>query len=206
MTVLGGILLWNEAAIFLRSGDGRAERLAPLENGTYKTGVSVFSNRTLMLDCDEAMTSTFARLQPATVRRSYAENCIVAADRILSRRPTDGLAHLVKANAYAHLQNRERMNEALGLSQALSPQEGWLANGRLRLALPLYQDLPDALKAAVAADVAVLAASRGSSAWLAQLYLRKDKNPEVLLQILDTLPDALKANVLAEIRKATSLR
>jgi hypothetical protein len=206
MIVLGGALLWNEAAIFFRGGDGRAERLSPLTSGTYKTGVSVFSNRTLMLDCDEALTSTFGRLQPATVRRNYAESCVAAADEVLARRPTDGLAYLVKANAYAFLDNRDGMMEALRLSQSLAPQEGWIADGRLRLALPLYLDLPEALQKAIASDVAVLASSRRSAAWLARLYLRKDKSPEVLLQLLDTLPDASKGNVLAEIRTATSLR
>ncbi|MCY1708339.1 hypothetical protein [Pannonibacter sp. SL95] len=206
LALLGGVLLWNEAALFLKSGDGRGARLAPLTNGTYTTGVSVFSNRTLMLDCDEALTSTFGRLQPSAVRRSYAESCIAAADDVLARRPTDGLAYLVKANAYAFLENRDGMIDALRLSQALAPQEGWIADGRLRLALPLYMDLPDALQKAIAADVAVLASSRRSAAWLARLYLRKEKGPDVLLQILDTLPDASKGNVLAEIRTATSLR
>lgn len=206
MTLLGAVVLWNEAAVFLKSGGSRADRLAPLATGAYSTGISVFSNRTLMLDCDEALNSTFGRLQTQDVRKAYARSCLAAANDVLHRRPTDGMAYLVKANAHAFLGEPDQMTEALILSQSLSPQEGWIADGRLRLALPLYGDLTDEARAAVASDVAVLAASRRSAAWLARLYLRKDKSPETLLQILDTLPDSAKANVLAEIRSATKLR
>lgn len=206
LAALGGIILYTEAAIFLKSGGGRNERLSPLVSGTYATGLSGFSNRILMLDCDEALNSTFGKLQPADTRVAYAQNCLQAADDVLKRRPSDGLAHLVKANAYQYLGDNQAMARSLVLSQHMSPGEGWIADGRLRLGLPIYPDLPADAAAAVAADVALLASSRRSAAWLARLYLRKDKSPEVLLSLVDILPDGSKANVLAEIRAATRLR
>ncbi|NBN78585.1 hypothetical protein GWI72_09925 [Microvirga tunisiensis] len=203
MIVIGAVVLWQETSIFLTSGQSRSERLAPLLTGDVQTGLSGYANRILLQDCDEAMNSTFGRLLPQDTRRAYAGNCDRLADEVLDQRPADGLALLIKASANFILGNDSEAAAALTLSQKLSPGEGWLADGRLKQGLPRYADLPDEAKAALTQDVALLASSRRSAAWLARLYLRRDGRQEVLATLFEALPDASKRNVLAEIRAAS---
>lgn len=192
-------VLGESSAFFTRSGN-MAERLAPLYDGSAHVSHSTYANKLLMRDCDEALSSVYARLLPQEQQLAGARNCLALAKSVNEASPADGLAWLIQAKAQDALGDMQSSAASLGRSQQASAGEGWLAVSRIRFLLPRLSRMGEAAQGIMASDVKLLALSRNGPARLAELYKQQGDNGQALIGIIDKLPDDAKARFLRQLR------
>lgn len=192
-------VLGESSAFFTRSGN-MAERLEPLYNGTAHVSHSTYANKLLMRDCDEALSSVYARLLPQEQRLAGARSCLALSEDVNASSPADGLAWLIQAKAQDALGDMPAAAAALRRSQEASAGEGWLAVSRIRFLLPRLSGMGEAAQAVFVPDVTLLAMSRNGPARLAEIYKQHGENGQALIGIIDKLPDTAKAQFLKQLR------
>ncbi len=192
-------VLGESSAFFTRSGN-MAERLEPLYNGAAHVSHSTYANKLLMRDCDEALSSVYARLLPQDQRLAGARNCLALSEAVNTASPADGLAWLIRAKAQDAIGDMSAAADALRRSQQASAGEGWLAVSRIRFLLPRLAGMGEAAQTVLAPDVTLLAMSRNGSARLAEIYKLNRDNEQALIGIIDRLPDDAKAQFLKQLR------
>jgi hypothetical protein len=192
-------MLGESSAFFTRSGN-MAERLAPLYDGSAHVSHSTYANKLLMRDCDEALSSVYARLLPQEQRQAGARSCLALAKAVNGESPADGLAWLIQAKAQDALGDMPAASAALRRSQEASAGEGWLAVSRIRFLLPRLSQMGEAAQAVITSDVTLLAMSWNGPARLAELYKQQGDHGQALIGIIDKLPDDAKARFLRQLR------
>lgn len=192
------VLLPAEYAALRLSRAPLPERIALLAGAEIARPASLRGQSLLLMACDEALRGPHAALQPAAARTRIAGHCLGLADGILARAPTLSLAHLVRAGAL-HATAAPGFAEALHLSQATGPAEGWIAQRRFDLAARGHAALDAPARAAFAQDAALLIAGGAGRELVAARYLRHPEIREAVTAAAETLPAALQRGFLAEV-------
>ncbi len=192
-------VIGESSAFFTRSGN-QAERLQPLYDGGARASLSTYSNKLLMRDCDEALSSVYARLLPQEQREAGARNCLALAREVTGGSPASGVAWLIQAKAQDVLGDRAAAAAAIRRSQEASAGEGWLAVSRIRFLLPRLSAMGEEGRAILVPDVTLLAMSRNGPARLAELYQQNGENGQALIGIIDSLPNEPKTQFLRQLR------
>lgn len=161
---------------------------------------SLRGQRAQLEACDRALRGPFAALQTADRRARLAWRCADLAGAILARAPTLGLAHLVRAEAALVRADPAGFSQALTLAQRTAPAEGWLAQRRLDLALPVWADLSAKAQGAVGADAALLIAAPRYRGAMAQRWHAEPQIRPVLVSAAKTLPPGAQRAFLHAVK------
>ncbi len=194
----------GESSVFFTRSGNQAERLQPIYDGAARISLSTYSNKLLMRDCDEAITSLYAQLLPQDQRLAGARHCLDLARQVTGASPANGVAWLIQAKAHDLLGDSASALAAVRRSQEASAGEGWLAISRLRFLLPRAAAMDEAIEAVITPDVTLLAMSQNGAAPLAELYRQQGENGQVLIGIIDSLPNDPKARFLRQLRALSS--
>lgn len=186
----------NPARTFLR-----ANSVAP----TFPNPRSWPRQQALLKECDDTLSSPFARLAVPAARERVVASCLELAEAVQASSPTASLPHLIEAQAL-HLRNAapERAQAAFVQAQALAPSEGWLAARRLRFGVPIWADLRDAqaMQSALAADVQLIVAIERFRPLLVDIYEKQPKRRDWLLAAMTNASDQDKRRFLVDIRNS----
>lgn len=203
-TVIGGVISGAmflpeyQSVIWLQKS--QEQQFQSLVRGELRAGLSERAIYGTLEMCFAVSRSVHALLAPTDSRLSAAQGCSDYAQRVLGKMPYLGFAHLVEAQAQATLGNAGAMNAALAASVLGAPNEGWLAERRLQLAIEEFNALDQAGAAALRADIGVLFLSPAHVEGLAQTYLRSPQMRDLLTAVAEEQPATVQRRFLFLVR------
>lgn len=121
--------------------------------------------------CARVQRSQYSRLQSGPARSAIAGYCLRLADRIRIRMPTSSLAHYISALSMQGIGD-PAWQDALNLSQAMGPNEGWMAERRFDLGVAAIGSLSHTAILAVEQDAHLLLSSLKYRALVIDRYAR----------------------------------
>jgi hypothetical protein len=146
------------------------------------------------------MTSLEMRLLPVRDQKQLGEGCRNLANEVLRTNPSRALAHLTLAIAADQAADFTTMQTALVRAQTNAPEEGWLADWRMRLALPHYPNLSQAARIGFESDVALLMGTPVLRQAVVAQYLSQESARELLIAIAEQQPARIQNAFFYEIR------
>ncbi len=201
---LGLYAAWLEGRAFLVTPVSDADRFAVLVERRGVTGLSVYSTRYLLEDCDTALTGAYGRLQPEERRRAAATACRDIAAEAVARSRMDGLAHTIGARASAALGDMQAAAAGLIRSARATPHEMWQAHRRLLVMREWALDEDPALAGQFRRDMAVLAATREGRERLARWYVAQPERRDLIASVVDGQGEHAKRDFLNAVRAASA--
>lgn len=175
------------------------QQLFALAEGGVHLPSSIRAERAVLRACDAALASPLGLFQPQETRAALQANCASLAREAHDRSPTSSWAHLAVAAA---AQTDADFGQAIVRSQATGAYEGELAQRRFALGISRLERGDDALKSALAADVAVLAQFSAGRAQLVQSYLAYPEQREFIASASEKAPDEAQRAFIQALRKA----
>lgn len=201
---LGLYAVWLEGRAFLMTPVSDAERFSALVERRGVAGLSVFSTRYLLEDCDAALTGAYGRFQPEERRRAAATACRDIAADAVERSRMDGLAHTTGARASAMLGDMQAAASGLLQSARATPHEMWQAHRRLLVMREWTLDEDAALAEQFRRDMAVLAATREGRERLARWYVAQPERRDLIAAVVDGQGEHAKRDFLNAVRAASA--
>jgi hypothetical protein len=147
------------------------------------------------------MRSLEMRLLPNLDQMRLTQSCRDLAARILQRNPSRALAHLTRAIAADRAGDFRAMQASLVRAHAHAPQEGWLADWRMRLALPYFENLSQVARMGVESDVALLMGSSRLRRVVVAQYLHNESSRAALIAVAEKQPADVQAAFFSDVRK-----
>ncbi|WP_439103160.1 hypothetical protein [Celeribacter marinus] len=149
---------------------------------------SIRSQSALLEMCNDGLISPLSTAVARETYRHAATQCGAYAMRVIRTNPTWGLAWFTAARAAWASGDNVAAHDALARSTHLAPNEGWLAQKRVLLAL----DLPhsDAIAAGLEHDLTVLLSDKTTRAWLAELVAVHPTAHLSITSNIDAIPRA----------------
>lgn len=200
--LVGAYAAWLEARAFFVTPVSDTDRFSALADHRGVAGLSVFSTRYLLQDCDAALTGAYGRLQPDERRRAVAAACRDIAAAAVAQSRMDGLAHTIGARASAVLGNLEEAARSLLESAGATPHEMWQAQRRLLVMREWALDGDPALAEQFRRDMAVAAATREGRHWLARWYAGQPDRRELIVSVVEGQGEHAKRDFLNAVRAA----
>lgn len=204
----GGVLLAAglvaglvEARPYLALAPEMEPRIALLATAPVQPGLSIDSARLVLDSCTWAMTSLAGRTQPTQIRNRIAQNCRLTAKGIVAVSPSSAEGWYVLALAAAQQGRRAEFSANLIRSQAVAPNEEWLAALRVALAEARHDWTNAGLTRIERADIAVLLASRRGVAAMAARFVEDPGFRARATEIADQLPPETQARFVAALRR-----
>ncbi|WP_420004401.1 hypothetical protein [Arenibacterium sp. LLYu02] len=149
--------------------------------------------------CNEALIAPIKPFYEAASVRMTAEACRAQAQKALAGTPSWGLAHFSLARAEFESGNREASIAAYVVSGQTAPNEGWITQKRVLLALDIGID--DAVRPVFEQDIRLLLSEPRLAAWLAQVYLALPQHRDAIVTAAETGSQNDKAKFLSSIRR-----
>jgi len=204
LLVVGLYASWVEGRAFFVTPTSDADRFSALVERHGVAGLSVFSTRYLLQDCDAALTGAYGRLQPEERRSAAATACRDIAAEAVERTPMDGLAHTTGARASAVLGDMRAAVTSLLRSAGATPHEMWQAQRRLLVMREWALDEEPALAEQFRRDMAVVAATREGRHWLARWYVGAPERRDLIASVVDGQGEFAKRDFLNAVRAASA--
>ena len=204
--IAASLTVFAEGRVFFSDRLDQRERLASVLNDATGFGPSTYSKRLYLDDCLEALTSVRGRTLPATERVTLSTACRENALKIIATHPPNGFAHYMAALASAAIGEEQAFNEYLAASREVSPNEGWLAELRIKLSDEHERLLDDGNQSNMDQDIATLAQSNHGAGWLARKALVDDAFRERAITVLETLPPSSSRRFVNAFRAAVNGR
>ncbi|MEZ5779565.1 MAG: hypothetical protein R3E44_14515 [Paracoccaceae bacterium] len=170
LAVAGAAGFQREAADFFRSSEMAPQRAfaRPDRSPTMAIGLSSVAEglEPCLIAIDRIAWGKF----PEDERRQTAQHCLARADRALRLYPALAAAHQLRAECLSLLGATDAAVESLGYAAATAPNDAWLLQRRVMLALLLPRDERADLQPLVDASVIRLMRTFPTRQWLAELY------------------------------------
>lgn len=199
--------LWagiQEASLFFDSGTTDAARFDRLERNAPSAGLSSHSSKIALVDCNRSLASFHGRIQPQERRNIVFEHCRDYAKKVLAKNPSDGLAWYVTAEANAGLEDYAGFNEALYMSHAVTANEAWIADVRVRLSLRHLDNLSPAVRENVSSDISMLTLSEDGAMRLSRIYNAGDAQKDFIVDVVEALKPEQQRRFVRNLRKLRS--
>lgn len=196
----GGYLAAREFAPFAFSFAPRSEIFERLMLEPAPVPPSTFGTNVALEICDETMTRLSFYLAPTARMSAVAHSCIETAGTAVSQMPSHSYGYYIGALAHYALGEVETAVAALERSQAVGPNEQWLAERRVALAELHYATLGTYAGAGHLADLALLAQSRRGIRSIAARYIASPAFRERVTAIVETLPEEIQQRFVTVVR------
>lgn len=206
MLGVGLYAAWMEGRAFLTTPVSDEERFSALAEGRDAVGLSAYSTRYLLQDCEAALTEAYGRLQPEERRRAVAASCRDVAADAIGRSRLDGFAHTVSARASAMLGDIGDAHAGVRRSAQTTPHEMWQAQRRLLVVREWSLDEDPATAELFRRDIAVLANTRDGRRWLARWYVAQPERRDLIASVVDGQEERAKRDFLNAVRSASAAR
>lgn len=194
--------LIQEANPFLAGSGPMEVRVNGIIGGGRLLGWSSTAQNEFLRDCVTAMPSLNARILPPEQQAILQTRCRNGAEDIVAHSPINAFAWSAMAELARFAQDYGAMNLALVNSQAIGPNELWIAERRVDTAEAAYDALSEPALAANRADLAVVASSPVAVRSIALRYIVQPAFRERITAIVETLPPAVQNRFLNNIRNA----
>lgn len=196
---LGGWTAFQESAQNFRGGSTPVRQLLAMADANAPIGLSIMSQRNTLMDCELALRSDRS-LEVAYLSSEESERllplCRNIAANVAGRSPAMSLAWIVLAAAAARSDDMTTFNDSLVRSQLTAPNEGWLADLRLRQADAHLADLSDEAVAGYEGDLRVLTFDPYQIWTLARRYIADEPFRARMQVALETTPTVVQARFL----------
>lgn len=196
----GAYLAAREIAPFSFSFAPRSEILERLTREPVPVPPSIFGTNVALEICDDTMNRLSFPLAPSAAMSAVAQSCLETAGTAISQMPGHSYGYYVGALAHYALGDAETALGSLKRSQAIGPNEQWLAERRVALAELHHADLEDYAEAGHLADLALLAQSRRGIRSIAARYVADPSFRERVTAIVETLPDEIQQRFVSVVR------
>lgn len=196
----GAYLVAREMAPFDFSFAPRSEIFERLASEPAPVPPSIFGTNVALEICDETMSRLSFQLAPTERKSAVAISCLETAQYALSGAPSLSYGHFVASIAHFALGNAEPALLALERSQALGPNEQWIAERRVGLAEVHYDALGDYAGAGHLADLGLLAQSRRGIRSIAARYVANPQFRERVTAVVETLPVEIQRRFVSIVR------
>lgn len=196
----GAYLAAREIAPFDFSFAPRSEILDRLALEPAPVPPSTFGTNVALEICDEAMTRLLFHLAPSARKSAVANSCLETAETSVSQMPSHSYGYYVEALARFALGETEAAIRALERSQAVGPNEQWLAERRVALAETHYGELDSYEEEGHHADLALLAQSRRGIRSIAARYVANPGFRERVTAVVETLPNEIQQRFVNLVR------
>lgn len=196
----GAFFAFAEGRSFVSAPVDAELRFAGLVAGRHAGGLSSYSTRYQLRDCQAAMTGAYGRLQPEDDRLRAASACRDIALDTIESFPLDGFAYGVAARASAMLGERERAVSYLERSGQAFPSESWMAHQRVLVVQEWsLDDAPD-IAALFRRDIGVMGMTSAGRSWLARWYIAEPARRETIAAAIDGLEERHRRAFLGVVR------
>ena len=194
---------WLEGQAFLRTPTSAEDRFSAIADGRIVPGLSSYSTRYSLQDCEMALTGAYGRLQSEGLRKDAAAACGEMAARAIDRSPLDALAHTIGARADAVLGDMEGAGAGILRSARAAPHEMWQAHRRMLVVREWSLDGEPAVAQQFRRDIAVLASTREGRAALARWYVNQPERRDLIVSVVDEIGERDKRDFLNAVRTAS---
>lgn len=194
--------LFLEARPYFVSGLSTTSRIEALTERGHTSGLSFASQQLVLDDCYAAVNSLEARAAPQAQWMQLLARCGEVTSDVLDAAPTHGYGWLVAALVSARTADMEAFKAQLARSQAVAPNEGWLATERIKLA-EQWRD-GAALSEDERRDLEVFLDAGRLDPAIRQLYARDAGFRTRLNSVLETRSAAVQRRFVNGIRAALS--
>jgi hypothetical protein len=196
----GAYLVAREIAPFNFSFVPRSEIFERLTNEPVPVPPSTFGTNVALEICDQTMTRLSFYLAPTARMSAVANSCIETARTSISQMPSHSYGYYIEALARFALGEADMAVAALERSQAVGPNEQWLAERRVGVAETHYAALEAYAGTGHLADLALLAQSRRGIRSIAARYVANPEFRERVTAVVETLPDDIQQRFVAVVR------
>lgn len=188
--VSGGVYsAYIEVRSYFSGGMTPVESFAAVAANVQVAGLSIATNRLVVDNCYDALTSIYGIVQPTIKSRAVASNCLAQADAVTQAMPTHSFAWFVGALAALRLEDPSGFADRLRQSQLTGPREQWIAELRVGLAEDNFDLLPSDVRELNDRDLGLLVVSDRGIASIAQRYVRDEAFRERITSIVEQLSE-----------------
>jgi hypothetical protein len=207
LAVTGAWAMREESAAYLAGGPSSIARAAAWTTQPVPPGLSIFTQKLTMLDCDNALSamgSLEMRYLDAQRSAAIGPACLALADELVADAPTFSYAWYVGARASTLAGDWTGFNDRLLRSQLSGPNEQWIAERRAALAEDNLARLSDLARSAHDDDLRMLVRSDRGIATIATRYVSDAAFRDRITAIVETMTPPDQQRFIGSVRNALS--